>query len=370
MKRLLAFLLLLMVWHTHLSAQLPNEVLYDRIAPNAADSGRFGVALVQTSFMRNTEYFNPTEVGRTLFGYQLQPKIYWQPASNLKLELGVFGRHDFGGGVGIRDVRPTFTVTVVQGAHQINFGTLQGTLSHGLLEPMMDISRVIENRLENGFQYRYQGSALWADHWINWENAIDPGAFDKERFTAGSHIRFRITHAESKNSVVLYNQFMASHQGGQIDTDTIQPFLMMVNDAAGIRMERKLSDRQTIYVDAAALLYRELSDSKILPKTNGTGLLINLGSTQGKNHFMFTYWQGQDFYAPRGTPFYMSRSLVKPANYQSNRNLLFFRWIRNTNVFHTQLEASMRFEPVLDIDRNILDYSYSLYLVYHLHKSF
>jgi len=53
--------------------------LYDKIELNAADSGRFSFGMRNTNYMRNTEYFNPIEEGRTLFGYQLQPSISYQP---------------------------------------------------------------------------------------------------------------------------------------------------------------------------------------------------------------------------------------------------------------------------------------------------
>jgi hypothetical protein len=346
-----------------LKAQLPNEVITDKISINSTDSGIFGFSLMNTNYMRNTEYFSPIEEGRTLFGYQLQPKFTYQPAPNVKIEAGTLIRHDFGGNNPFTEVLPTFSIKAKKNNMEMIFGTLEGALSHGILEPMLDINSVINNRIENGFQFKVESQKRFLDIWINWENFIQPNEFDKERFTAGIHSK-RTWKIAEKSSLTPYFQLMASHQGGQIDTDTIDPFMMQFNAAFGLKVSKQLNDHKSVYADIAYLLYNETSDSKIYPQKTGNGFMANAGVKQGATDFIFSYWNGTDFIAPRGTNFYQSKGNVDASYYEKNRQLLFFRIIHNKALFKSPITASARFEPVYDLNNEILDFSYSLYLVY------
>jgi hypothetical protein len=59
-------------------AQLNNSFISDRIEMNDPDTNTFGIHVQEFNYMRNTEYFNNIELGRTLFGYQLNPVFYTQ----------------------------------------------------------------------------------------------------------------------------------------------------------------------------------------------------------------------------------------------------------------------------------------------------
>jgi hypothetical protein len=344
-------------------AQLPNEVLQDKITIQATDSGRIGFSLINTNYLRNTEYFSPIEEGRTLFGYQLQPKFSYQPAPNLKLEAGVWIRHDFGGNNPFTAVLPTFSIKARKNNMEMTFGTLEGALSHGILEPMLNINSVIQNRIENGFQFKFDNNKRFIDVWINWENFIEPNEFDKERFTAGIHNK-RTWNINNKISLTPYFQFIASHQGGQIDSDSLNPFMMQFNGAIGLKILKEFSANKNAYLDFAYLLYQETSDSKVYPQQSGNGLMANAGYKYRATDFIMGYWNGNDFIAPRGTNYYQSKGTVDASYYEKNRQLLFFRVIHNKALFNSPIIASARFEPVYDLNNQIFDFSYSLYLVY------
>ncbi len=59
----------------HAFAQVNNSQLFDNITVNPSDSGKFSIAVNNFNYLRNTEYFNKIELGRTLFGTQLHPTI-------------------------------------------------------------------------------------------------------------------------------------------------------------------------------------------------------------------------------------------------------------------------------------------------------
>jgi hypothetical protein len=351
-------------------AQVPNEVLVDKMDLVQADSGRFGFSIYNTNYMRNTEYFNPIEEGRTLFGYQVQPSLFYQVNSVVKIEAGLWLRHDFGGNNPYTSAVPTFRLKAANAYSEIIFGTLEGALSHGMLEPMMNINSVIENRIENGFQYKLNLKKIKLDTWINWENFITQNEFDKERFTAGVNGKFALVD-KPQGKLYAYYQLMVSHQGGQIDTDTISPFMMQINQAIGLTFERKLGVKDRVLVfDIALLNYNETSDSKMYPETKGNGFMGNVLLRLGANNFQLSYWNAQNFIAPRGTSIYQSVSTYDPLVYEKNRQLLFVRFIHNKALFHSPIVASARVEPVYDLNNGIFDFSYSLYLVYRGNWSF
>ena len=350
-------------------AQVPNEVLSDSTDWVQPTNKPFSFSLNNTNYMRNTEYFNRIEEGRTLFGYQLHPRISYRAHPAIKLETGVWLRHDFGGNNPFTEALPTFSLRAKGNYSELIFGTLDGALSHALLEPMLDINAVITQRIENGFQFKFKRGALRADNWINWQNYIEPGAFDKERFTAGVNWNLRLFE---NNQARLEAYYMATvfHQGGQIDLDTLQPFLMQVNDAVGLKYQRKLSQDVHWFVDANVLRYIETSDSKVYPEKQGLGYYANLGFANKGFHIMMSYWQGNHFISPGGTQIYQSRSSIDVANYERNRQLLFMRFICNKSLYQSPVMASARLEPIYDLNSRILDFSCSLYLSYRLNYWF
>lgn len=350
-------------------AQLPNDVLSDSTDWVQPTNKPFSFSLNNTNYMRNTEYFNRIEEGRTLFGYQLHPRISYRAHPAIKLETGVWLRHDFGGNNPFTEALPTFSLRAKGNYSELIFGTLDGALSHGLLEPMLDINAVITQRIENGFQFKFKRGALKADNWINWQNYIEPGAFDKERFTAGINWNLRLFE---NNQARLEGYYMATvfHQGGQIDLDTLQPFLMMVNDAVGVKYQRKLSQDVHWFVDANVLRYIETSDSKLYPEKQGLGYYANLGFANKGFHIMMSYWQGNHFISPGGTQIYQSRSSIDAANYERNRQLFFMRFIYNKALYQSPVMASARFEPIYDLNNGVFDFSFSLYLSYRVSYGF
>jgi hypothetical protein len=62
---------------TPVFGQLNNQFISDKITLNETDSNRWGISVSSFNYMRNTEYFNDIELGRTLFGYQLNPSLIY-----------------------------------------------------------------------------------------------------------------------------------------------------------------------------------------------------------------------------------------------------------------------------------------------------
>jgi hypothetical protein len=352
-------------------AQIDNRFISDRIEVNQRDTNSWGLSVNSFNYMRNTEYFNDIELGRTLFGYQLNPSLFVQPNDHVKLQAGVFVRSDFGGQPTYTKILPTFSLKIQNRNTSFIFGTLEGALAHRMYEPLFDINSAIERRIENGFQLKHESTKSFFDLWINWERFIERGSPYKEQFTAGLNFTPDIYNGNGWK-LRLPLQGTAFHRGGQIDTDTSN-MLMVFNGAIGFQALKFIStDRffRELHLDLASVHYMENTNSGFMPYRNGQGILANATLyTKLRLDLMVTYWNADSYIAPRGTSIYQSVSLDKPGLTEKNRQLLFVRFLYQKPLANN-LNISARFEPVYDLNNSIFDFSYSLYLTYNLNRSF
>lgn len=366
-RKLVCLLLLLISLRLESVAQPDNTAAADRITLHDNDSNLYGIRLQAQTYMRNTEYFNNIELGRTLFGYQFNPSFYIQPKRHLLLQTGFYVRNDFGGKTPYTLVVPTFTLKVGNALSYVLFGTLEGAWAHGLAEPLFDINSNIDRHLENGFQYRYVPDKCKTDFWVNWERFIERGSPFKEQFTAGFNIRPRLYQRSARFGLYLPVQFTAFHRGGQIDTDTSN-MVMVFNGGAGLEAQWNFAGTflRQIGLSTMSMAYRENSNSGYFPFRNGTGQYTNLFCKLGAFHFMLSHWSGTQFIAPRGTTIYQSVSIDKPGYSEQTRKLLFFRVFYEQEIV-PELFLSVRYEPFIDLVNHTTDFSYSVYLTYRDH---
>lgn len=344
-------------------AQIDNDVLTKPMTVLTHDSNSYGFEIYNFNYLRNTEYFNPIESGQTLFGYQLQPSLFIQPHARVKLKAGMWFRHDFGGQNPFTQALPTFTFSYNTNKGQINFGTLEGALSHRLIEPLFNINHVIERPIENGLQFRQTTEKIFFDTWLNWERFIERGVKFQEQFTAGFNFTPKVLDFKGfqfKPSI----QAIAFHRGGQIDVDTGK-VVMIFNTATGMVLiknwQHKWVKKST--VDFYIVNYIENGKTGYYPFDKGDGLFSNFTNTIAGIDFVISYWYGKNFLAPRGTYLYQSQSIDNPVYTEKNRSLLFVRLIYNKTVTD-EFRLSARIEPVMDLNQQKWDLSFSVYLNY------
>lgn len=390
MKKLLVLVLHGMLFFAA-NAQINNTMLSDEWHINPTDSGKFLLQFSNLNYLRNTEYFNNIELGRTLFGTQLHPRLAYQPNAQTTIQAGVFLRSDFGATPTVNQIIPTFSVKLKSKNNKRTFifGTLEGALAHQLIEPLFDVNSAILRRIENGAQYKYNSHKLGLDTWINWEKFIERGSPHKEQFTAGLNLNVSLLQKMAvdvgtdsvmvNNPIINYKnlkkyyafkpvlQFTAHHRGGQIDADTTN-MVMQFNGAVGLQYGFGKLNNYHIQTEAYGVFYRENTNSGYYPYRKGTGIFANVSVSKNGFTFSPSYWHGKGFIADRGTTIYQSVSVDKAGYTEKQRSLLFVR------AFYTQklapdLLLNVRFEPFWDLRNKTMDYSYSVYLSYRLHKT-
>jgi hypothetical protein len=366
MKNWISILVSLCLWG-NLHAQINNEVLSDKIEVQESDSGKFSFLLKTNTYFRNTEYFNEIELGRTLLGYQFQPGLAYQINSHVKLEAGVYVRRDFGSPEVFTELQPVFSLKAQKKGFSMIMGTLEGALSHGFHEPIFDINRYIERRNEEGLQFKFKDQQTFIDLFIDWNRYTNRNSNEQEKFVFGFHAKRNLLNKNSSYKIMPDVQVIGKHHGGQIgsNSDTVT---MRWNRALGLRFEQG-NETTKGFFDFNYLFYSEPDKTGIWPSSKGKAIFSNLGFK--KNHITVsgTIFSGSDFLVPIGTPIYSSQSIEKASTYQTDRNLFFLRLIYEKALMKSDVMASIRFEPVYDLQADIFDYSYSVYLVYKINKN-
>ena len=165
---------------------------------------------------------------------------------------------------------------------------------------------------------------------------------------------------------------MLSHQGGQIDNDSVNQLYVKMNAAAGLRISRSFSNQfiKEIRLEPYYLIYKENSSSG-MPFDNGNAMYLSAFVDTKYLGLMISYWNSQNFLAPRGTAIYQSQSIDKPNYFIPNykRELLFLRLLYEKPLFD-KLYLTARLEPFYDFATTGLDYSYSFYLSYKQNINF
>lgn len=366
MKKVLVFCLLI-GFLSSVNAQVDNVVLTDQIPLQASDSGQFTFEINTNSYFRNTEYFNPIELGRTLLGYQLQPLMAYQLNAHVKMQAGLYLRRDFGAAAVFTEMQPVWRIKAQKGAFSMLVGTLEGALTHGFHEPIFDVNRYIERRNEEGLQFKIQNQQTFLDLFIDWSRYISRSSNEQEKFVVGLHAKRNLLPKANRFKIIPDLQIIGKHHGGQIGSNN-DPVTMRWNTALGIRFEQG-NVYQKGFFDVNYLTYSEPDKSGLWPSHSGYAYLSSLGVQKGALTLSSTLYLGNQFLAPIGTPIYASQSIENPKVYQAERKLCYLRLLYEKPLMKSQIKTSLRLEPVYDLNNDLFDYSYSLYLVYNFsHK--
>ncbi len=348
-----------------LKAQLDNSFFHDQKEIHPGDSGTIKFGMDAFGFFRNNEFKSDIIPGYTLFGYQFQPYLSYSPSSRIRLEAGGFFLKDFGDSK-FQDIRPLFTIKYSSKNFSFLFGSLEGALSHKLIEPIFDFERVINQRVEDGIQVKYIHERLFLDTWIEWVNMIDFGENALEEFNYG--ISFNYQLLKRSNFVLgIPLQLYINHRGGEIDTSP-DPANTLLNAVAGLGVMFPFRDTdflKSIRFDNYFSRFQTSENTNTLPFSSGNGWFLNLTAEMRWMDLMVSYWHGNEFYAPNGGALYQSISFDYPNDgyWEKKRDLIYLRALFEHDFSHG-LTLSIRLEPSYDLKDNHFDHSEGLYLRY------
>lgn len=315
-------------------AQLNNS-FFGLNRPDTA-VGSLSLSLENLNYIRNLEYKSNIDEGRTLFGYQFWPELNYQIAPGIQVSAGVFAQRDFGGD-GFYKLEPTYGLQIKRGVNTVRFGYLLGSVQHNLIEPLYDPERVIEQRMENGFQWVRNHRNLFHDFWIDWKRMTYQNSKHPEEFNAGLILE-PVAIQRNRIKLSFPVSMLAYHQGGEIDTSH-RPTLSIFNfDYAGKCILRPASGFDSIDLQMHFSYYEDISTTPV-SFIDGLGQMFSAAVYFRKMGLMVNYWDAHQFQSPIGDVIYQSVSFKNRALYTS-----FYRKMLMTRIFYqTDLSENLRF---------------------------
>ena len=314
-------------------------------------------------YFKSNEYFNKIVEGYTLPGYQLWPSVHYRAQKHLSVEAGLWAQKDFGS-PGLRAVEPTLTLSLHDEHRRFNFGTLEGTVEHGLLEPLMNFEQVMERRLENGMQVILDYDRARLDVWTDWMKYIFPGDSTQEEFTGGITGHYYLLKDE-RVALRLPATVMFFHRGGQIDADP-NPVFTMTHFAGGLEGTWTYPGQfiEELQLSGHYLYYLEWNNPvNVYP--NGQAWYANASIKTHLGTIMASYWRGTQWLTAIGGRLYRSQSsdFDRPDYTEPTRELLIFRIM---NEFHIgeDYRIMLRTEPHFDLGNQRFEYALGTYVFF------
>ncbi len=349
-----------------LKAQFNNEAINNRIRPKDSLNKELHFNFYNFNYVRNYEYSNNFHDGYTLYGTQLEPKLVYYAHSNLAITAGAYLRKDFGN-KGIYDAKPLFNLTYQKRNLTLIFGSLEGNIQHGYIEPLYNLERKITTPIEYGTQLLINRDKFTLDSWIAWQKMIYKGDAAKEEIVGGV-----VTETNLINTgywkLSIPAQILAYHQGGQIDVLKSISISTLLNGAAGFKLHRFIGNNvKEVFTDNYIAIYKDFSPEKVRAYQGGFGLWLNAGMNTKWGSFVASYWKGNNFISIKGMPLYqsVSENLYEKGFTQNSRNILALRYVYQKELI-PHLYLDVRLEPHVDLnnaDKN-LQFNHSLFLTF------
>ena len=330
----------------------------------AQDSQKLFLNLYNLNYLHNTEYFSDIPLSGTLFGYQLIPELKYQPSPRFVIKAGIYVQKEFGRKE-YTSLLPAFSVKYKAEHSSYILGTLEGNINHNFVEPIYDYKLLINERLENGFQFFVDTKPYKHDFYINWRRAIHLGDPFKEEFDIGYSARFNLLD-KGKFNISLPVQMLYSHKGGQIDASNA-PLTSLVNSAAGVSLKWDVNGSflKKIVLDNYYLNYRDISGTKRQPFDDGNAYLAHSLLDFKYFDLDLRYWNSDAFINPRGNTLFSSVSEKYTGVTERKRQLLMAAFIYDTRLFKGA-QLNFRISPYYDFHISKVEYSYEMYMAYQL----
>ncbi|WP_442588678.1 hypothetical protein ACSBL2_21830 [Pedobacter sp. AW31-3R] len=368
MKRALLFLFLLVAGYQVSYAQFNNTAIENRIRPDSNAVGEVHFNFYNFNYVRNYEYSNQFHDGYTLYGSQLQPQLVYFAHPNLAIVAGAYIRKDFGDN-GVHDAKPLFTLKYHKKDLTLNFGTIEGGIHHGYIEPLWNFERQITEPVQYGTQLLVEKEKFKLDAWIAWQKQIYRPSPVKEQIIGGLSTETRLLYRNGwKLSIPA--QFLAYHKGGQIDLLKDEPLQTLFNGATGFKLHKELGggNVREVFTDNYVAAYKDFSPTKTLAYQGGFGLWLNAGMETKFGSLVASYWKGNNFMSIKGMPLYesVSTTMYDYGHKESNRSILLLRYAYQKELI-PNLYLDVRVEPHIDLGTSQtekLQFQHSFFLTY------
>lgn len=300
------------------------------------NAGVLAVDADALAFFKNNEFEGEQVAGYTLPGFWLQPRLSYQPLSNVRLEAGFhaavydgadkypcFAYHDIARWKGDQYQRGAHVLPFLRAQAQLGsvtfvLGNIYGGANHGVVEPLMNAEVNLTQDPEMGFQILVDRPRYHLDAWINWQSFIFRADTHQEAFTVGISQRIALNAPQSPLSFYIPIDLLFQHRGGEIDsTDTgVQT---IDNAALGLGMRWNAGGNFFNGFTAEALVlysWQQVGNLWPFDKGLGGGLTLSGDFLRQVRLFATTVW-AHDFCPFYGSPFFSTFSTETGRDFSS-----------------------------------------------------
>jgi hypothetical protein len=342
-------------WQTNF-AQRTFTALEPQSIANS-DTSKLVLGINNLLFFKNNEYFTKLWPGYTLPGNSLHPEFSYRLSSQLSVNFGAQWVY-FYGKQNATAHQLTWGVTYLPNQHwTIKSGYLNSSLSHHLLEEMLNPETIFLHPVENGLQFLYQNTKFTTDIWLDWEQFIlwkDPF---QEHLTQGTSSKFKWFENE-RWSLKTPLQTIITHHGGQIDSSPLG-VETLINTALGYNLERKFT-RFSLFLDQYIFIFNDMSPEKRYPFKDGRAFLSQGGISSASHLFSVGYWYGDYFITTKGNPIFCNYNNVEPNYIEPQRAFILIKYEYHLLKFKNW-QFTTAFDAYYDIFNAHFEYSYGVY---------
>lgn len=371
-----------------------TELHCDAIQSDAwrRDHGRqytWRIGVDATTFLRDAAFSLPYTRGYTATGFFVKPYAKHLIGQDAQMTFGLL----LSGAAGFDGLRAWQPLVRLEYEPFNNFrlvmGSLYGTLSHGLYEPMLDRERFIYDHQEEGVQiladYAIGSLFGWRmDTWLHWEDLLEPWQPKQERFSLGSSHLISLCEGlcHGRLSVGLPLSFLGSHRGGQFSSlDTCIQSLF--TESAGLRVNLTTGRFSAVALDVPAFFFQDVSPTKCLPYNKGWAVWPQISFDWQFAHDVprppdepqpfwrgswrllaqAGYWYGHQYIAPRGSYLFQSVSWHRPDFSEPERKMVTAK-LAFENGYNSRFSLGLDTEYYYDLREQAMDFAFGLYLRY------
>lgn len=324
------------------------------------DSTRVYLNLLGQSFFDNKEFTGNIKKGYTHPGFYIQPTVKVE-TEQYTIAAGFHVLYLAGADTLERLVPVLSAKLRLSNSIALIAGTLESQSGHWLPEPLFKPERLWLNQPETGVQFLYQGNRSKADLWINWERYIKIGSPFQEEFTVGfSHLLFGNWKDDSNFS----NSFhaLAFHRGGQIDS-TALPVQTHINVGLLPTINLSWLGKTRLALTTSIYHYKNLSPSFTAYYNSGFAIHPQVKAYRKGLTLETGFWYSNGFVNPRGEELFGSISAINPINNQKIRRMGTLS-IDYHKEFNAEMQINADFRVYYDFHSNLLEYSYTLRLIF------
>ena len=312
---------------------------------NPSSTGQLSLVVDNLSFFKDNEFEGEQAKGYSLPGFWVQPKLTYQPLSNVRLEAGFhalifdgankypcYAYHDIGRWKGNQYQSGAHLLPFFRAQAQLNrvtfvLGDIFGGANHRVIEPLMNPEVNLTQDPEMGFQLLVDLPRYQLDAWVNWQSYIFEEDTHQEAFTIGLHQRISLNSPLStlnsplstlNSQLPALNWYLSldvliQHRGGEQDI-TDMGVQTITNGGVGVGLLWNARARLLQSLNAeVALLGCWQQAGKLWPFDKGAAASAMLSAQlRGDFRVFGGLFYARDFVSLYGAPFYSTLSQKIP----------------------------------------------------------